>query len=63
MKKAVQEKKKKAYPILPYLISLFVIVVALVLLSYLMQLRNRQELVQFSENQSASEFVLDEDEM
>ena len=39
-----KKKKKKQYPLLPYLIGLFVMVVVLVMLSYLMQLRNRQEL-------------------
>ena len=37
--------QKKPYPLLPYLIGLFVMVVVLVVLSYLMQLRNKQELV------------------
>lgn len=44
---------RKAYPILPYLIGLFVTVIALVLLSYLVQLRNRQELMQVDESQSS----------
>ena len=38
------KRTKKQYPLLPYLIGLFVMVVVLVVLSYLMQLRNRQEL-------------------
>ena len=42
---------RKAYPVLPYLIGLFVTVIALVLLSYLVQLRNRQELMQVDESQ------------
>jgi len=43
-KKQPSEGTKKPYPLLPYLIGLFVMVVALVVLSYLMQLRNKQEL-------------------
>lgn len=39
-----KKKQKKQYPLLPYLIGLFVMVVVLVVLSYLMQLRNKQEL-------------------
>lgn len=46
MKKPEEKRTRKVYPILPYLIGLFVTVVALVLLSYLVQLRNRQELRQ-----------------
>ncbi|MGI5979090.1 MAG: hypothetical protein ACOX66_06265 [Oscillospiraceae bacterium] len=42
--KAPEDHAKKPYPLLPYLIGLFVMVVVLVVLSYLMQLRNRQEL-------------------
>ena len=42
--KQPKTKQKKPYPLLPYLIGLFVMVVALVVLSYLMQLRNKQEL-------------------
>lgn len=43
-KKQTPGGAKKPYPLLPYLIGLFVMVVALVVLSYLMQLRNKQEL-------------------
>ena len=45
MKKAGNGESKKGYPILPYLIGLFITVIALVVLSYLMQMRNKQELV------------------
>lgn len=44
MKKAENKEKKKAYPLMPYLIGLFITVVVLVLLSYLVQRRNNQEL-------------------
>ena len=44
MKRAENKEKKKAYPLMPYLIGLFVTVVVLVVLSYLVQLRNNQEL-------------------
>lgn len=43
MKKA-DEKKTGKYPILPYLIGLFITVIVLVVLSYLIELRNNQEL-------------------
>ena len=43
-KKQPSDGAKQPYPLLPYLIGLFVMVVALVVLSYLMQLRNKQEL-------------------
>ena len=48
MKKAENKEKKKAYPLMPYLIGLFVTVVVLVLLSYLVQLRNKAELNVYS---------------
>lgn len=48
MKKAENKEKKKAYPLMPYLIGLFVTVVVLVLLSYLVQLRNKEELNLYS---------------
>jgi len=44
VKRAENKEKKKAYPLMPYLIGLFVTVVVLVVLSYLVQLRNNQEL-------------------
>lgn len=44
MKKTENKERKKAYPLLPYLIGLFVTVIVLVLLSYLVELRNNQEL-------------------
>lgn len=53
MKKSEEKRMRKAYPVLPYLIGLFVTVIALVLLSYLVQLRNRQELMQVDESQSS----------
>jgi hypothetical protein len=51
VKKPEEKRTRRAYPVLPYLIGLFVTVVALVLLSYLVQLRNRQELMQANEPQ------------
>ena len=45
MKKAENIEKKKVYPLLPYLVGLFITVVFLVVLSYLVELRNNQELV------------------
>lgn len=44
MKKMENKETKKGYPIMPYIIGLFVTVIVLVLLSYLVQLRNRNEL-------------------
>ena len=44
MKQAEKKEKKKIYPVLPYLIGLFITVVVLVVLSYLVELRNNQEL-------------------
>lgn len=46
MKKAENNNTttKKAYPLMPYLVGLFITVVVLVLLSYLVQLRNKQRL-------------------
>lgn len=44
MKKTENKGTKRAYPLTPYLIGLFVTVIVLVLFSYLVQLRNRQEL-------------------
>lgn len=44
MKKAENIEKKKVYPLLPYLVGLFITVVFLVVLSYLVELRNNQEL-------------------
>ncbi len=44
MKKAENTEKKKVYPLLPYLVGLFITVVFLVVLSYLVELRNNQEL-------------------
>lgn len=43
MKRAEDKEKKKAYPLMPYLIGLFITVVVLVVLSYLVQLRNTRE--------------------
>ena len=52
MKRVENRSKNKAYPLMPYLIGLFVTVIVLVLLSYLVQLRNRGELCtnQFSQS-------------
>ena len=47
--------QKKPYPLLPYLIGLFVMVVVLVVLSYLMQLRNKQELTPTSASYTVTE--------
>ena len=44
MKQTENKDKKKIYPVLPYLIGLFITVVVLVVLSYLVELRNNQEL-------------------
>ena|GEM_PF-3802136 len=44
MKRTENKGAKRAYPLMPYLIGLFVTVVVLVLFSYLVQLRNKQEL-------------------
>lgn len=46
MKKA-DKKGKQRYPLLPYLIGLFVTVVLLVLLSYLAEQRNNKELNEY----------------
>lgn len=43
MKRAENKEKKKAYPLMPYLIGLFITVVVLVVLSYLVQQRNNRE--------------------
>jgi hypothetical protein len=44
MKRPENKSTKKPYPIMPYLVGLFVTVIVLVLLSYLVGLRNRDEL-------------------
>jgi hypothetical protein len=44
MKKPESRATKRAYPVMPYLIGLFVTVIVLVLLSYLVGLRNKDEL-------------------
>ncbi len=44
MKRTDNKGKKAGYPLTPYLVGLFITVVVLVLLSYLVQLRNKQEL-------------------
>jgi|GEM_PF-2133062 len=48
MKKAGKKGGKQKYPLLPYLIGLFVTVVLLVLLSYLAEQRNNRELNEYS---------------
>ena len=55
MKRTENKSTKRAYPLLPYLIGLFVTVVVLVLFSYLVQLRNKQELQLFET--ASSHFV------
>lgn len=52
MKQAENKEKKKKYPVLPYLIGLFITVVVLVVLSYLVELRNNQELNFFTPHSS-----------
>ncbi len=44
MKRAENSEKKKTYPLMPYLIGLFITVVVLVVLSYLVHLRNNPEI-------------------
>ena len=44
MKKAETGRRKRTYPVITYLVGLFAMVIALVVLSYLMGLRDRQEL-------------------
>ena len=56
MKKAENRETKKGYPILPYLIGLFITVIALVVLSYLMQMRNKQELL-YNANQNYINYI------
>lgn len=53
MKKLENKETKKGYPLLPYLIGLFVTVIFLVLLSYLVDLRNRDELSIYVEPQNS----------
>ena len=55
MKRPENNGTKRAYPIMPYLIGLFVTVIVLVLFSYLMQLRNKQEL---STNETGSSCIV-----
>ncbi len=52
MKKPESRAKKKPYPVMPYLIGLFVTVIVLVLLSYLVELRNKDELRSYETPQS-----------
>ena len=52
MKRAENKSTGKAYPLMPYLIGLFVTVIILVLLSYMVQLRNRDELCTYQIPQS-----------
>lgn len=52
MKRVENKRTGKAYPLMPYLIGLFVTVIVLVLLSYLVQLRNRDELCSYQTPQS-----------
>jgi hypothetical protein len=40
VKKAENKKTKKKYPLMPYLIGLLITVIALVLISYMAELRN-----------------------
>lgn len=44
MTKGVQNKEnQKKYPLLPYIITMFLVVIAIVLVSYFAQLRNNNE--------------------
>ncbi|PKM72338.1 MAG: hypothetical protein CVU91_10080 [Firmicutes bacterium HGW-Firmicutes-16] len=52
MKKPESRATKRAYPVMPYLIGLFVTVIVLVLLSYLVELRNKDELGTFETPQN-----------
>jgi len=52
MKKPESRATKKAYPVMPYLIGLFVTVIILVLLSYLVELRNKDQLSYYETPQS-----------
>ncbi len=45
-------ENRKKYPIMPYLVGMFVVVVALVLISYFAQQRNNQQLSNFSQEHS-----------
>ena len=49
---AGNEKNRKKYPLLPYLIGMFVVVIPLVLLSYFAQQRNDKQLNSFSQEHS-----------
>ncbi len=52
MKRPENRSTKKPYPIMPYLVGLFITVIVLVLLSYLVELRNRDELRTYEAPQS-----------
>ncbi|MEA4895312.1 MAG: hypothetical protein VB064_08615 [Oscillospiraceae bacterium] len=52
MKKPTSRVTKKAYPVIPYLVGLFITVIVLVLLSYLVGLRNKNELLTYETPQS-----------
>ena len=60
MKRIENKRKKSAYPLMPYLIGLFVTVVVLVVLSYLVQLRNKQELNLFIPTSYISQSIVTE---
>ena len=58
MKKPESRATKKAYPVMPYLIGLFATVIVLVLLSYLVGLRNKDELRSYETPQTyVSEYL------
>lgn len=57
MKRTENKGKKAVYPLMPYLIGLFVTVVVLVVLSYLVQLRNKQELNLYTPQSCISEII------
>jgi len=52
VKRVENKSNGKTYPLMPYLVGLFITVIVLVLLSYLVQLRNRDELCTYQIPQS-----------
>lgn len=57
MKRAEDKEKRKAYPLMPYLIGLFITVVVLVVLSYLVQQRNNREQSVYTPQISSTESI------
>ncbi|MBP8639454.1 MAG: hypothetical protein KBI01_00930 [Oscillospiraceae bacterium] len=58
MKQTENKEKKKTYPLLPYLIGLFITVIVIVLLSYLVELRNNRELASYTPQFSITESTI-----